>query len=145
MSSGSSVGASGRLLVGPTVQGPTLTRRILPGAYADHPEQVGRGALGTWAKRLGGWVAWWFCRSFRRGSDLSGAHIRTVKNTSIEEIDAALKNASKTFLKCILDVTDEEPVSTDFIHDDRSSIYDSLAMLQNNLKGEKRFFKVVSC
>ena len=35
-------------------------------------------------------------------------------------------------------------VSTDFIHDNRSSIYDSLATLQNNLKGEKRFFKVVS-
>ena len=38
----------------------------------------------------------------------------------------------------------EELVSTDFIHDERSSIYDSLATLQNNLKGEKRFFKVVS-
>ena len=37
-----------------------------------------------------------------------------------------------------------EVVSTDFIHDDRSSIYDSLATLQNNLKGEKRFFKIVS-
>ena len=35
-------------------------------------------------------------------------------------------------------------VSSDFIHDQRSSIYDSLATLQNNLKGEKRFFKVVS-
>ena len=70
--------------------------------------------------------------------------IRTVKDTSIEEIDAALKNASKTYLKGILGVTDEELVSTDFIHDDRSSIYDSLATLQNNLKGEKRFFKVVS-
>ena len=32
----------------------------------------------------------------------------------------------------------------DFIHDDRSSIYDSLATLQNNFKGEKRFFKLVS-
>jgi glyceraldehyde 3-phosphate dehydrogenase len=41
-------------------------------------------------------------------------------------------------------VTDEELVSTDFIHDARSSIYDSLATLQNNLKGEKRFFKLVS-
>ena len=70
--------------------------------------------------------------------------IRTVKDTSIEEIDAALKNASKTYLKGILGVTDEELVSTDFIHDDRSSIYDSLATLQNNLKGEKRFFKIVS-
>jgi glyceraldehyde 3-phosphate dehydrogenase len=70
--------------------------------------------------------------------------VRTTKDTSIEEIDAALKNASKTYLKGILGVTAEELVSTDFIHDDRSSIYDSLATLQNNLKGEKRFFKIVS-
>ncbi len=69
---------------------------------------------------------------------------RTTKDTSIEEIDAALKKASETYLKGILGVTDEELVSTDFIHDQRSSIYDSLATLQNNLKGEKRFFKVVS-
>ena len=69
---------------------------------------------------------------------------RTTKDTSIEEIDAALKKASTTYLKDILGVTDEELVSTDFIHDPRSSIYDSLATLQNNLKGEKRFFKVVS-
>jgi glyceraldehyde 3-phosphate dehydrogenase len=69
---------------------------------------------------------------------------RSVKDTSIEEIDAALKKASQTYLKNILGVTDEELVSTDFIHDQRSSIYDSLATLQNNLKGEKRFFKVVS-
>ena len=70
--------------------------------------------------------------------------VRTTKDTSIEEIDAALKKASETYLKGILGVTDEELVSTDFIHDDRSSIYDSLATLQNNLKGEKRFFKIVS-
>jgi glyceraldehyde 3-phosphate dehydrogenase len=69
---------------------------------------------------------------------------RTEKDTSIEEIDAKLKAASKTYLKGILGVADEEVVSTDFIHDNRSSIYDSLATLQNNLKGEKRFFKIVS-
>ncbi|MDO8549561.1 MAG: type I glyceraldehyde-3-phosphate dehydrogenase, partial [Ignavibacteria bacterium] len=69
---------------------------------------------------------------------------RTEKDTSIEEIDKALKKASQTYLKGILGVTDEEVVSTDFIHDDRSSIYDSLATLENNLKGEKRFFKVIS-
>jgi len=69
---------------------------------------------------------------------------RTTKDTSIEEIDAALKKASTTYLKNILGVATEELVSTDFIHDPRSSIYDSLATLQNNLKGEKRFFKVVS-
>ncbi len=69
---------------------------------------------------------------------------RTEKDTSIEEIDALLKNASNTYLSGILGFTDEELVSTDFIHDPRSSIYDSKASLQNNLKGEKRFFKVVS-
>jgi glyceraldehyde 3-phosphate dehydrogenase len=69
---------------------------------------------------------------------------RSAKDTSIEEIDGLLKKASETYLKGILGVTDEELVSTDFIHDNRSSIYDSLASLQNNLKGEKRFFKIVS-
>lgn len=67
-----------------------------------------------------------------------------TRDTSIEEIDGLLKAASKTYLKGILGYTDEELVSTDFIHDQRSSIYDSLATLENNLKGEKRFFKVVS-
>lgn len=69
---------------------------------------------------------------------------RTEKDTSIEEIDAAMKKASETYLKGYLGYANEEVVSTDFIHDQRSSIYDSLATLQNNLKGEKRFFKVVS-
>jgi glyceraldehyde 3-phosphate dehydrogenase len=69
---------------------------------------------------------------------------RSVKDTSIEEIDGLLKKASTTYLKGYLGVTEEELVSTDFIHDPRSSIYDSLATMQNNLKGEKRFFKVVS-
>jgi glyceraldehyde 3-phosphate dehydrogenase len=69
---------------------------------------------------------------------------RTVKDTSIEEIDGLMKKASETYLKGILGYANEEVVSTDFIHDKRSSIFDSLATLQNNLKGEKRFFKVVS-
>ncbi len=67
-----------------------------------------------------------------------------ARDTSIEEIDKLLKNASKTYLKDILGVTDEELVSSDFIHDARSSIYDAKATLQNNLPGEKRFFKLVS-
>ena len=69
---------------------------------------------------------------------------RAERDTSIEEIDGLLKKASETYLKDILGYSNEEVVSTDFIHDQRSSIYDSLATLQNNLKGEKRFFKVVS-
>ncbi len=69
---------------------------------------------------------------------------RATRDTSIEEIDGLLKKASETYLKGILGYCNEEVVSTDFIHDNRSSIYDSLATMQNNLKGEKRFFKVVS-
>ncbi|MGQ9662721.1 MAG: type I glyceraldehyde-3-phosphate dehydrogenase [Kiritimatiellia bacterium] len=69
---------------------------------------------------------------------------RSGRETSIEEIDGLLRKASSSYLQGILGVTDEELVSTDFIHDDRSSIYDALATLQNNLKGEKRFFKLVS-
>ncbi|OIO38655.1 MAG: type I glyceraldehyde-3-phosphate dehydrogenase [Candidatus Omnitrophica bacterium CG1_02_46_14] len=69
---------------------------------------------------------------------------RSMKDTSIEAIDSLLKKASESYLKGILGVANEEVVSTDFINDNRSSIYDSLATLQNNLKGEKRFFKIVS-
>jgi len=69
---------------------------------------------------------------------------RTEKDTSIEEIDSLMKKASETYLKGILGYSNEELVSSDFIHDDRSSIYDSLATVGNNLKGEKRFFKIVA-
>ncbi|MDD5251082.1 MAG: type I glyceraldehyde-3-phosphate dehydrogenase [Patescibacteria group bacterium] len=69
---------------------------------------------------------------------------RSVRDTSIEEIDQLMRKASETYLKGILGVTDENLVSTDFIHDDRSAIYDAKATLENNLKGEKRFFKVVA-
>ena len=69
---------------------------------------------------------------------------RAARDTSIEEIDGLLKKASETYLKNILGYCKEEVVSTDFIHDNRSSIYDSLATMENNLKGEKRFFKIVS-
>ena len=69
---------------------------------------------------------------------------RSTKESSIEEIDALMKKASESYLKGILEYSQEELVSTDFIHSKSSSIYDSLATVQNNLKGEKRFFKVVS-
>lgn len=69
---------------------------------------------------------------------------RSDKDTSIEEIDGLLKKASESSLKGILGYSSDEIVSSDMIHDSRSSIYDSLATRQNNLPGEKRFFKVVS-
>src|SRR5256886_14557873 len=46
---------------------------------------------------------------------------RTARDTSIEEIDGALKRASQTYLKGILGVVDEEVVSTDFIQIGRAS------------------------
>jgi len=69
---------------------------------------------------------------------------RSVMESSIEEIDNLMKKASESYLKGILEYTKDEIVSTDLIHSKSSSVYDSLATLQNNLKGEKRFFKVVS-
>ena len=69
---------------------------------------------------------------------------RSVKDTSIEEINKALKKASETYLKGVLEFQQDEIVSTDIIHNTNTSIYDSLATMQNNLPGEKRFFKVVS-
>jgi glyceraldehyde 3-phosphate dehydrogenase len=69
---------------------------------------------------------------------------RTVKDTSIEEISGAFKIAAGGYLKGILEYQEDEIVSTDIVHNTNTSIFDSLATLQNNLPGEKRFFKVVS-
>jgi glyceraldehyde 3-phosphate dehydrogenase len=69
---------------------------------------------------------------------------RSVKETSIEEINGVLRKASDSYLKGILEFQADEIVSTDIVHNTNTSIYDSLATLQNNLPGEKRFFKVVS-
>ena len=52
---------------------------------------------------------------------------RSEKETSIEEINSLLKKASESYLKGILGFCNKEVVSSDFIHDERSSIYDSLA------------------
>jgi len=65
---------------------------------------------------------------------------KTEKATSLAEINAALKKASETNLKGLLGYTDEEVVSTDFIHDTRSSIYDAGSSIELN----KNFFKLVS-
>lgn len=66
--------------------------------------------------------------------------VRTTKETSYEEISAAMKRASETYLKGILDYTEDEVVSTDFIHCKASSIYDKGSGIGLNSK----FFKLVS-
>ncbi|MBS0192392.1 MAG: type I glyceraldehyde-3-phosphate dehydrogenase [Phycisphaerales bacterium] len=65
---------------------------------------------------------------------------KTGKDTSLAEINAAMKTASEGSMKGILGYTDEEVVSSDFVGDRRSSIYDAKAGIELN----KRFFKVVS-
>ena len=66
--------------------------------------------------------------------------VRTVKETSYAEISAAMKKASETYLKGILEYTSDEVVSSDFIHCKSSSIFDAGSGIELN----KRFFKLVS-
>jgi glyceraldehyde 3-phosphate dehydrogenase len=66
--------------------------------------------------------------------------VKTEKETSYKEICAAMKKASETYLKGILDYTGDEVVSTDFIHDQHSSIFDAGSGIELNSK----FFKLVS-
>lgn len=65
---------------------------------------------------------------------------RTSKETSLDAIHAAMKNAAEGKMKGILGYTDEDVVSSDFITSPLSSIYDAKAGIQLN----SRFFKVVA-
>ena len=65
---------------------------------------------------------------------------KTAKDTSLAEIKAALKNASETYMKDILGYTEDEVVSSDFIHCKLSSIFDAGSSIELN----KNFFKLVS-
>ena len=66
--------------------------------------------------------------------------VKTVKATSYKEICEAMKKASETYLKGILAYTTDEVVSTDFIHDKSSSIFDATSGIELN----KNFFKLIS-
>src|SRR6266849_1700387 len=66
--------------------------------------------------------------------------VRTTKDTSYAEIGAAMKKASETYLKDILAYTGDEVVSSDFIHDAHSSIFDAGSGIELN----NRFFKLIS-
>jgi glyceraldehyde 3-phosphate dehydrogenase len=66
--------------------------------------------------------------------------VKTVKATSMQEIKAAMKRASETYLKGILEYTEDEVVSSDFIHSRSSSIFDAGSSIELNSK----FFKLVS-
>ena len=66
--------------------------------------------------------------------------VKTVKATSYKEICDAMKRASETYLKGILAYTADEVVSSDFVHDKSSSIFDAGSGIELNSK----FFKLIS-
>jgi glyceraldehyde 3-phosphate dehydrogenase len=66
--------------------------------------------------------------------------VRTVKETSYEEIKAAIKAASEGPLKGVLGYTTDDVVSTDFNGDPASSTFDAKAGMELS----SRFFKLVT-
>jgi glyceraldehyde 3-phosphate dehydrogenase len=66
--------------------------------------------------------------------------VKTVKETSYAEIAAAMKKASETYLKGILEYTEDEVVSSDFLHSKSSSVFDKTSGIELNSK----FFKLIS-
>ncbi|MEB3283527.1 MAG: type I glyceraldehyde-3-phosphate dehydrogenase [Lyngbya sp.] len=65
---------------------------------------------------------------------------KTEKSTSYKDICAAMKEAAEGSMKGILGYTEDPVVSTDFITDSHSSIFDADAGIELN----SNFFKVVS-
>ena len=65
---------------------------------------------------------------------------KTAKEASLKAINAAMKAAAEGAMKGILAYTDEEVVSSDFIGDRHSSIFDAGSGIELN----SRFFKLVS-
>lgn len=66
--------------------------------------------------------------------------VRLVKETTYDEVKAAMKAASEGPLKGILGYTEDAVVSTDFLHDSRTSIFDGGAGIMLS----SQFLKVVS-
>ena len=65
---------------------------------------------------------------------------RSARASSMEEINAAMKAAAAGSMRGVLGYTEDPVVSSDFIGDPHSSIYDATAGIELN----DRFFKVVS-
>lgn len=66
--------------------------------------------------------------------------VRLEKSTSLTEINQCLKAAAEGPMKGILGYTEDPVVSSDFITDPRSSIYDAGASIQLN----SQFFKLIA-
>lgn len=66
--------------------------------------------------------------------------VKTEKATTYEEICQKMKEASQGSLKGILDYTEDQVVSSDFVHDSHSSIFDAGSGIGLN----SNFFKLIS-
>jgi glyceraldehyde 3-phosphate dehydrogenase len=66
--------------------------------------------------------------------------VRLEKAATYEEIKAAIKKASETTMKGVLGYTEDSVVSTDFVHESRTSVFDANAGIALN----SNFVKLVS-
>ena len=66
--------------------------------------------------------------------------VRTSKETNYSQICESMKKAAAGKMRGILDYTEDDVVSTDFIHDPASSIFDAGAGIELN----STFFKLIS-
>ncbi|WP_425075435.1 type I glyceraldehyde-3-phosphate dehydrogenase [Psychroserpens sp. S379A] len=66
--------------------------------------------------------------------------VRTSKETSLEEIKAAIKTAANGAMNGILGYTEDAVVSQDFVSEERTSVFDAEASIELNSK----FFKLVA-
>ncbi|MDT8399815.1 MAG: type I glyceraldehyde-3-phosphate dehydrogenase [Pseudomonadales bacterium] len=66
--------------------------------------------------------------------------LRTGRASSLAEINGLMKTAAASYLQGILGYTEEQVVSSDFVHDRLSSIYDAGSSIELN----SRFFKLIS-
>jgi glyceraldehyde 3-phosphate dehydrogenase len=71
--------------------------------------------------------------------------VRTREAATYQDICAAMKRASQSYLEGILECTDDEVVSSDFIHSSASSIFDVGSGIALGKPGAPtRFFKLIS-
>lgn len=66
--------------------------------------------------------------------------VKTTKDTSIEEIKSAMKNAANGSMAGVLGYTEDAVVSQDFVSEPRTSVFDADSAIELNSK----FFKLVS-
>jgi len=129
--------------VQPTVDSPSK-RDLRAGRAASHniiPASTGAAkAVGLCIPEINGKITGMAFRVPTLDVSAVDLVVRTSKKTSYEDICKAMKKASEGSLKGILGYTEDPVVSSDFIGDIRSSIFDAKAGIGLN----DSFFKLIS-